>query len=414
MKIFFYICILIISINSGTSAFYSDNNTNLTVDRNGWCLGINITFKVYNQTDWDNQKQINSELCKEDETPEEDDCLIYNYIDDAEVNIYNGPIKGLGLLKTFKTDSNGEFTLRFDSQERYLMEIFPKGQYNDYVELLEIIDCNLDELNVIPIPNKNNYNASNFIDNPNRFFFETNKLDNNVSAYMNYFSESQNAKITIMNEILNKKILTTKIENSLKIINISSNINDSYSLSFNVSLENVNLNNIIVYKYNLGTWTEYQNFNIDEEEKYLVFSSADFGIYAFDENNQSNLNTENDKTPTINNDNNYNYNSNINNSANSTELAKNRKDESSGFVIFLIIIIIVLVFASFGSVYYLRYKPKHKIIEFNDKQEIFLKTKEYVLKNKDNFSKDSIKKMLNEVGVEDSIINKVFDEIKNE
>jgi len=111
---------------------YNENYTNITLDWDGWCLGYDIVFKVYNVTQWEDRDDI-----------EDDEDLFFLNVSDGEYTVYDGPFDSAPVLKTGDLSTTGTFSAIFEYEDNYLIEVEMDSDsgYNDYELLLEIYKC---------------------------------------------------------------------------------------------------------------------------------------------------------------------------------------------------------------------------------------------------------------------------------
>ena len=103
--------IFLISLNTIYS--YNDSLTDLYLDYNiiSDCAGKDISFLVMNSSDYESRDEIEDDLCGINETPDKDNWLKFDLIDNVEITIYNGVFDELPILYSGKTNKSEILTL---------------------------------------------------------------------------------------------------------------------------------------------------------------------------------------------------------------------------------------------------------------------------------------------------------------
>jgi len=380
---------------------YNSSWENLVLEEDSWCANLALTDKVYTESNESNKELIKDNLCKGNETPEEDNCLEFTVVP-ATIKIYDGPLEGLPLLYEGELNSNGEFEYTFLRPEQYLIEIYPKsGEYNDYHERLNIEECKITMVggNNPEIIEKKEELFNSILNYPEEKI--SIELINNK-----YKKEKKDYNIlNIINSNNLEKLNNTLIEISITSQNITEN---NFKIKFDFSKFNISEpQNLKLYKFDLSNnqWVEEKNVNI--ENKNLILSSGELETYALvnsqvkkelipkDTNKSNKVNNT-----TKNNKNTHNKNTPVSNSNSPLNIG--------------VVIGIVIALASLGVVgfFLLSNKPKSlptkKIEVLSDRDKIYKKTKEYVKKYKHDYSRDKIYRMLKKTKVPKDIIDKVY------
>jgi hypothetical protein len=130
------------------------SQTNITYDINGFCKNQEITISFYNESQYENKKKIEKELCSENENPDDDNCEKFDEIQ-VEGILYNGPTDKSEYIKSFYLyNNNYKIKHIFDKSNDYLLKINPDDEkirnfeiiipveeckvYNDKLEEIEV------------------------------------------------------------------------------------------------------------------------------------------------------------------------------------------------------------------------------------------------------------------------------------
>jgi len=394
-KFIIYFFSILFLINIGYSLNYNSSYTNITIDAEGWCSNIETTIKIYNQTDYQNKQKINDNICQENQTPENDNCFIFNKIQ-ADIIIYNGPMDGLKELLSTKIDNdNNNIKYKFNSANNYLVRIIPttKG-YNDAEDLVYIKDCKIKPVVKKEIKLKI-YNKSFEYKNSNIIL---NLKNTNINSTTNITVED----IKKFNSSL------TKLNSSIKTFQIKSNLNQTNFTNLDIQI-NLNFNmtsTIYVYKFE-KSWKKISKFK--KETNKITITNSDFGIYSIQEIKQEPKSVVKPRPKLV-----------------QTQINKPQKikNESPNKSITLYLTIFIILILGITTFYYIN-KPSKKENKYkndltleqtkeNDKIKIntyssaYKTTKEYTKKYKNDYSKDQIYRALKQAGTPTDIIDKVF------
>lgn len=385
----------------GFAAGNNENYTNLYLNANGWCAGLNINFKLYNQTDWNNKNNIEDNLCGVNQTPTDDNCLDFNKISNAKVVVYNGPLDGLKVLFNGTSDVNGTFNMKFNSANAYLIKIIPSGNYNNFETKFQVDKCVLSKDVVAKIEENKTINETinetiNKIYNQS-FDFPVGKiiLKNTKSNLSSDFSLKL---VDLKNNEINE------LNNTIKSFEITG-IENFDSLNVDVPIDNVSNLKLFLYDTNFNKWNEVNNFKIKNST--LSIESAKFGIYS----------VVNDKPKKV--------EVSVVEKTNNTD--KIKVENSTGSHTLLYSILGVLVILTIAGFVYIN-SNKDKKDYHNDKlsnnsnnktsdkkqevltnySDVYSKTKAYVQQYKKSFSKDQVYRALKQNNIPIDIIDKVF------
>ncbi len=407
--IIFYFLTLLLCISYANAGFYNASYTNLNVEKNGWCKDLEITFKVYNETDYSNKEKMLSKLCsasnncfsnechldknKNKEKCENcSNCYFFREIRNAKVIIYDGPLRSRPILFETKTNSSSEFSYIFKQENQYLIEIISEedkkgnkiNQYNDYEELLSIINCNI----------KNNP-AINTQNSKNQTF---NYLNNQIVLEIKNTNINQSSQI----QIKDKPQLTNMPKDVIQSFSVINENPENQYDKIDLKIKKPEQENFSLLMYNQDkyAWDTISNFKT--ENGYIIIDNASTGIYSITsplekqddiKSNQSqieqNISNQTNKTTTVN-----------------TKVPA-KKSNTKTILIILLLGLAVLIFLKFKKKS--SSKPQ-EALEITNIDLAFEKTKEYVNKYKKEFSKDQIYRKLIEAQVPKETIDKVFEE----
>lgn len=126
-KILIYLMSLFVLINF--SFAYNATYSNLTIDKEGWCKDLEITFKLYTTQDFPNRNDFDYNGTK---------------IENAKIMIHSGPFESSPILFDTTSDSNGHFKYTFENEGPYFINVEPVGEFNEYDEIFDVLDCGID------------------------------------------------------------------------------------------------------------------------------------------------------------------------------------------------------------------------------------------------------------------------------
>ncbi len=364
--LFFMIC----SISFAQSSFY--------LDREGWCKDIEIPFVIYNETQWNEREDI-----------EDDEDRNFSELD-ISVTIYNGPFN-IGepfFEKEFKKTRKPSFSLTFTEEKPYLIKIQAEtGNFSKYEETLEILECNI---------KKNNK------DKRHNFSLE---FENNILI------EFKNSSIENKSEIVFQKINNTEfnLEKDYKIYSISSTSNFSGEIMLTLPYNTSSISEPKIFFIEEGDNSPKPFSTYTKEEETIIIETTSLGIYAIlqEEEEEEIINTEEEIVE-----------------ENIEEMIKpeeNLEENSStldivNWIIIGIFLMIIVIFApklfSSKTQKQLFHEERNKQTkqQISSSKEAYAKTKEYVQKYKNQYSREAIEKSLKTSRVSEEIIQLVFSE----
>lgn len=399
--------IFLISLNTIYS--YNDSLTDLYLDYNiiSDCAGKDISFLVMNSSDYESRDEIEDDLCGINETPDKDNCLKFDLIDNAEITIYNGVFDELPILYSGKTNKSGNFNFKFNKSGYYLFKISKHNNYNTLKEKYLIRDCTQNLMDYVIV--KDN------LDLPSKTFNSTFNYPNEKVTLTLKNSNSNNSKnISISTINLDSKNIT-QLNNTIKSIEIKSNTLNYTNMKIQIEISKKENSTLKVYKYNFNT-NKFEEKSFKIENNNIILESADFGIYSITEKEQE---TTTQETTTQETTTKATENKNL-------ELIGN--ESSTNMIIWIVAIsIIFILLISFIVINskkskepsYNNEKLETKSIKKEEKEEIktlnnytdvYNNTKQYTQKYKVSYSKDQIYRALKQANTPSDIINKVFAE----
>jgi hypothetical protein len=400
---------------------YNENYTNLHLETNGWCSNIEMNFKVWNETDYENQEEIERDLCKkgceDDCDGEEDcfecdnDCLEYHNIKDAEVKIYNGPMDGMPILLDTTTNSSGEFTYKFNEPNQYLIEIYPdSGHYNDYHDTLYIDICKHAQDTTIKKLNEEENPPE-----PQDVEFSYDDKGFTIALKQTTINDSSVINIDENIEVSNR------LNNTLKIFEITSQNSNFEEIEVIVNIEEMNDKDVELKKYDSleGKWNDY---TFDITGSTITFTSDDMGIFSINEitkkeevveeeinedqnNEEEQTGEETGEEANEDQDDETEPNSNVTNPLGTKKVV--------GIIVAITALVILIMFFALK-----KKKPVTKPIPapksnkevLSTYQQTYNKASEYVKKYKENYRRDQLYRSLENVNVPKDIIDRVFSE----
>ncbi len=391
-----------IFISASFSVGNNENYTDLYLEYEGWCSGLEITFKIWNETDWDNKFKIENDLCGEDENEEDDNCYEFHPVI-ANVTVFNGPINGLPILFEDEIGEDEEFKITFDEPNQYLIEIEPEDNYKSLDFTLLIDECPLstnvssiiEKLNETEIKNYNQtfkYTLGNII------------LENTKSNISNSFA--------IKNLNL-KKSEIKEINNSISNFEIIG-LNDFEKMIVEIPVSTSNNLSIFKYDSDFNKWNKISNFEIQNST--VIMTSPQFGVYSIVEEKSIEVPKEKKEIKT-----------NMENLNNDNNIIDSKSSPYTLYIILFILFIVLIIGFKFinSSKEVSNYHDLNKKNDEKDNikkelensqntqiltnySDVYSKSKAYVKQYKTSFSKDKIYRALKQNNIPSDIIDKVF------
>jgi gas vesicle protein len=425
---FYLLCLLLLGIFTVSSVNGANVTYNLTVDNNFWCQGQEITFTIYNASEYEDRESI-----------EDDEDRNFTDLSDADVVVYNGPFDSSPILKDTSANKSNEFSATFSDGDNYLIEIDAGDSFKKYKENFQPESCPY--LNGERDQSDSNDEEQDNIeqtDEQGNSSSDTDTTDNNVSDITDqsysYLEDSLEVSLS-ETDISEKSQLTVQEissfsdlsmdapENMIQAVEIFSTEGtfSEMELVFNTSGENVTVLN---YNQDFEEWNEIEPEQRNEES--IVISATSYGIYALSGQDSVNT-TQSDQTPS--------ESDSPTTQAGSEEPQLPGQDRNSGNGILIpgiLVALLVLVLAGGGGQMYLHHKKKEKIQQKGSSQQtsqsvqnqqhqkenttlqsyndVYSHVKEYVKQYHQQYSKDQIYRALKQANVPDDIINQVFSE----
>lgn len=399
--------------------FYNETYTDLYLDKNSWCVGTEVQFKIYNITDFENRRDINAYLCnatdkcyenkcaleanrKKDICEPCEDCKYYNLVEKAKIRIYAGPLDSLPLLYEH-TSPTGEFSYTFNNENSYLIEIITQEdknenkvqRYNDYQELFPTTICT--GLEPVKVTSNKTFSYIN---------------SEIILELKNTSIENQN-EITVRNDIT----LPSATEENKKTITLSGS-SEFQSLNLKIKYsEKTNQTKVKLVEPVTNKVTEITNYKYENE--YIIIENAVYGTYTVVEENiipevietplvdETNVNNsildENPSEEIIEETFTNNNNNDVKKVSISSSAIKN--------IIYAVVGLGVLILVIFG-LSKIKRTPKHEpVVEvLSTYEQAYQETKKYVQQYKKDYLKDQIYRALEKADVPRDIIDKVFKE----
>lgn len=408
-----------------TTAFsYNATYSNLTLEKNGWCVGIEIPFTVWNSTDYENQDDIR-----------DDDDINFTYPSGADIKIYNGPTTSLPLLTETTTDSDGEFSFTFPAVNQYLIKIEPDGRYNDYEELLEIIECKW--------AGSDSGSGSNSSSNENKSF---DYLDSKLNLYLENSTIENETTINVkeISQLYLESVSITPPEDMVEGFEVGSSSSDFTSLKITFTPTSTSYANLQRYD---STSMSFDDVTYENDSGNIVIENAEYGIYILnsvpvqDDEEETIVTEEASEDDIIATDDEENTQGTTGSSEEESPTMEPPEESTASALssTLLYAVVGVFVIAGIGFVLYkgkdnfrkkgnkdanltvsdpAKEDPSKKKEEPHKKEEIltsyndiYARTKDYVNKHKDSYKKDEIYRVLQNAHIPKDIIDKVFLEI---
>jgi hypothetical protein len=332
----------------------------------------------------------------------ERNCLEFNYIKDATVKIYDGPLKSLPLLLETKTNATGHFTYTFPTAQRHLIEIFPKtGNYNDFYYIYDLYSCGHAQDTTIKTPTT-----------PKDIILEYPIQGIKLSVQQTTTNKTESFTI---NETIQMPL---SLENTIRHFELTATSNEFQKIEIQLTIENINKNTTTSLKWYNPNTKKWEDKNSRIEKNEIIFDATSLGIYAItqeviepepqqiieeeiqeqEEQNQEEQSQEEQTTPLIN-----------------ETTTKSNKNLIIGAIIgasLLFLITIFMINAKNKQKHYHQNKPltpkeppKEVLTTYNATYQQAIK---YVQQYKDNYGKDSLYRALEKANVPRDIIDRVF------
>ncbi len=386
LKKIFFIFLILFSISL---SFSVNKTTELYLDSGIACPNIEISFTVYNLTDWENKENI-----------EEDDDLNFSDISGADVEIFNGPFDSPDrLLKELEIDSNNQFVYTFPRTDQFLIKIVAGGAYYNYEETFFVDECKFLNSNNNETEGGGETNTS-----------EEEEIVLEPTPEDKEFSYENNIVLKLEQTTLNKESVTVSIENksnyetinkTQEIISINSKESfNSATLEYTITTEENE--EIKVYSLESNTWKE--KIFTQEIDKISISVKNNETLLIAKESSTSVVKeeavTEPLTTTTTNNNNN------------------SSQEESGLNLSTMIIIVLVSLSILFGLYVLLSHKKVNKEIidvpeEKTHNSQMKEQVKAYVNQYKASYNKEQIIQALLNANVEQSLIDEVIREEYN-
>lgn len=415
MKRFFVFILLFMTFILSVNTVFSDDTRELYLENNGWCPGIDIEFKVYNYSDY----------LLRDEVDDDDDDIYIRNISDFDVTVYNGPFSSLPVLLETETSKTGTFTVNFPTSNNYLIEIAREENYTRYSQSFSVRECRFaqdqeeEELN--ETEDNSEEETQEEVTEDKTFYYLNNKI---VLNFIETSIESGNdINVVQADEEYLEEIEVEKPQKFWQGFVISGS-QDFGSLNIEYSIEDGNnIEKLLYFNPDTETWEEENNFQITDNNVRILDSKL--GLYAF---TGVNIPTEEELAAQEEEQVIDLSNTQSNQSNNDTGQAI----RIFGGIIIGILGLLGMIFLIFKMVI-AKNKKKEKENDFSDfgkeqdkkdvidnnkhseelnsYNDIYKKTKDYVLTYKEQYKKDQIYRALERAHIPKDVIDKVFLEV---
>lgn len=413
--------IIILFINNTNLAFsdiYNDSYTNLSLHNDGWCVNIDIDFRVYNQTDYENKREIENNLCQEgceDEcewdvencTECKSGCLKFHKIKDADVTIYDGPFESSSVLTETTTNDNGEFNYRFTEVSQFLIKINPKEEnYNSLYTIFQTNPC-VHAQDTIELQNNSP------IEKDIEFIYDE------MGVTIQLKQTTINNKTDII--ISDKSDFVNKLNNTINIFELTSYNSNYENINIIKTIENITDKKLKLYQFNFtnNQWVEKE---FTKENSQIKFTSEDMGMFSVVEEvtKQSEVLLEEDNSKELNESLEEENNQEKQTKSNQENIVQNNNrtnvnnDSDKTILILIIAVGSIFLVILIGLKHTKTNKKKEIPTEHKEVlttyQETYNRTSKYVKENKDSYRKDQIYRALQSAHIPNDIIDKVFRE----
>lgn len=407
--IIYFLTITILTI-SGYSATYNSSYSDVVMDTTDWCTNLEANIQIYNLTDYQNKKAIEDDLCGVNETPDEDNCLIFNKIA-GKVEFFKGPIEGLGILESKTIDANSKIKITFSEENEYFFRIVPTGKYNSYEGLFFAKTCKFAQGStpVIETPKPIPLYNYTITDDITKTFIkiENTEIDSKDKILVSQINDLEIRGLPKLNYNIHK---TIEIKGLTEIKNYSKLTLDTQLAQRDTTLT------IFYYKPTSKTWEKTTDF-IDYDNK-VVIQNAKIGIYSI-AGNEIKI-----EVPIIQETIKEVPKSQELNTATNTLLTGNTtitKEKKVSATLWVIILLTITALIGIGAWQHNSHKENyHKDREENkisqnqeplkSMTDVYQKAKNYVNKYKSEYTQDQLYRSLKSANVPKDIMDKVFAE----
>lgn len=373
--------LIIFIISSFTVSFAADD---LYLDYNNFCQG-ETTFTLWNQSQWEQKNDLD-----EDEI---------DYLEDADVVVYNGPFDSSEVLYEGETNNISEFTTSFPEVRDYLIEITnAPGNFTKYEEYHFVETCSFSSQNNDEDESGENSGESM----QNNFTFNDGRL---TITFTN--SSIEEGEIDVKTLEQSDVAVNDRISDVVEIYDIQISENREFD-SLNLTFDAQNSQKISIYSHNEDelAWNMIKE-NGSYPETISTQSVGTFALTALPQNPSPSNTSSNTSS------NNQQNETQTNQSQENTIPTVTQSQESSNLP--FIAIGVILGIALLGSPFLFSLKKhKHNNDEYEAlssyKQE-YEKTKNYVNQYKDSYNQEAIRTALIQGNIPKDIIDKVFEEV---
>lgn len=389
----------------------NENATDIVLKYEGFCANYPINFIMFNQTQYDDREDIEDDLCKSGEDPEDDRCEEWELFS-GKLIVHNGPIDGLPVLTEFDLNDKREFQVTFSEFNSYLVRYESEDdEYNNWEELVELAECKRADKNKDKYPEIEDEVEPQEDKTNQTFLFNNNE----------FIIDIQDTNIENQNEITIQEIQTTEIENPIKSLEILTTKSESefskIIVQTNIDLQDKEFE-IKKYNENSNSWQNVNLNIIEQTQTSIKFEISSFGKYSiYEKEKEVVIDNQNE----VENQSNQNSQLSGNNNRNDEELVpieldlgKAKGQSQINPILIGGVVIFVLIIVGFLFI-----PKKRKETDMSGYQNIsqnpindetYRKTKEYVQKYKSQYNQEQIRTSLTQGKIDKEVIDKVLKE----
>lgn len=354
-------------------------SSEIYLDYNNYCAGLETTYQIWNKTQWEQRDEID----KED----------IEYITDADIRIHSGPLEGMELLFEGSPNATGEFKVTYPESNQYLtfVEYTGNNNFTNFEERIFIEDCKFANGDSSQVEDEELLENTSFIfESIEVELFETTIDEEEIGVSSRDEREFESTNLPT---------------NTFSIYEIEVNSNEDYS-SLGITFSPNTPTEYSIYEFNANTnrWNAIEE-NLNSE---YFLSNAETGIYAIAEFEEI---QEDTTAEDINSQNSESEEETQETAAPLPQVTK-ESDGNLGLIIAGVIFGLFVIASPF------LFKSKKKKIDdhiisqsLSSYSQEYEKTKQYVLQYKDQFDQKSIRQALIEGDVPIDIVDKVINEV---
>jgi hypothetical protein len=264
-----FLMVFLFSVNSYSLA-YNSSYTDLYFESEDWCANIETTFLVYNISQY-NVDSFEDDLCRDDEDPDEDNCEVYNDID-ANIIIYDGPFDVDDKVLSNRPIVNNEFSYTFTKEGIYLLQVIVEsGKFNEIEGKVSIKDCEV-KASTVNLSNSN-------IQTPDLYnnSFEYSASQTSVDIVKGQSNDKNDLAIKLLTDTTSRSL--PKLGNLSKILEIDYSDLGSYeSIILTTAVATNDSSKLEIYKIVDLNWVKINEYQYANES--ISISQIDSNYYA--------------------------------------------------------------------------------------------------------------------------------------